>query len=134
MVCVAGGGGGEHHRGPRGAWGGGAASFVFVPRARAAVSFTLGGSICATYELPAAARASCVFTAAALSPSGRWLYALTDDARLWAWDVVTGVVGGGGVEEATHDSAPLGLVAHPTRSGLVTWAEDATLRTWAPNL
>ena len=107
-------------------------SFIVVPRARAAVALSLNGTICTVYELPNTARVGTVFSAAVLSPSGRWLYALTDDGRLWAWDVVTGTIATPQLEGAVHEAPPLGLVAHPIKSLLVTWAEDATLRTWAP--
>lgn len=93
------------------------------------------------------------FVAAALSPSGKWLYCVGEDGNLYVFSVQSGAIeyqtmsfakpkvaagsagaaaDGGSGAGALHDRSVTGLAHHPYRSQLASWSDDGTLKVWRP--
>ncbi len=67
------------------------------------------------------------FVACTASSSGRYLYAVAEDAVLYVFNAETGAV-----EHVLkmHERACLGLALHPHRNVLSSFADDGTLKIW----
>jgi WD40 repeat-containing protein SMU1 len=90
------------------------------------------------------------FSAAALSPTGRWLYAVADDGSVYVFNVQTGALehqsppllpaaaaGDGAAPRAGaaapwHERGIVGAAHHPYRGALATWGDDGMLKVWQP--
>lgn len=69
------------------------------------------------------------FVAAAPSPRGGWLYALGEDGSLYCFSPQHGKL-----EHLLQvaDKGPIGVVHHPHRSLVATFADDGALKIWKP--
>ena len=104
-------------------------SMIIVPRGRRAFLSDHSGRIVRIFDVDSSGK---VFVAATVSPSNRWLYAVTDSGSCCIFDVQTGAM-----EKAIEDFAGIsasssahvelsGLVHHPLKGIVVAFSNDKT--------
>lgn len=101
-----------------------------LPRGNTAFIMTLQGAVLKTLTH---GKSGADFIAGTVSNHGKYAYCLAEDGHVYSFSLSTGKLETCGLDALpVHPRGALGIVHHPLRNMLATFASDGTLRLWRP--